>query len=110
MPKCSRFLRRAAAHALWTACLAAATTVGWNGSDFYEILTDAPGRNAWPIAATTFVVMPRHSPDAAKSAEALRFFRWALEQGQEDAKNLRYVPLPEELVKRVEAYWGQNVK
>jgi len=89
---------------------AAATTVGWNSSDFYEILTDGPGKDAWPIAATTFILMPRHSTDARKSAEALRFFRWALENGQDDARNLKYVPLPDELVKRVEDYWKQNIK
>jgi len=89
---------------------AAATTVGWNSSDFYEILTDAPGKDAWPIAATTFILMPRHSTDSRKSAEALRFFRWALENGQDDARNLKYVPLPDELVKRVEDYWKQNIK
>jgi phosphate transport system substrate-binding protein len=88
----------------------AATTAGWNSSDFYEILTDAPGKDAWPIAATTFVLMPRHPGDEARSAAALRFFRWALEQGQEDAKSLRYVPLPDTLVKRVEDYWGSNIR
>jgi len=89
---------------------AAAANAGWNSSDFYEILTDAPGKDAWPVAATTFVLMPRHPNETDKSKEALRFFRWALEEGQEDAKNLLYVPLPETLVKRIEDYWSRSIK
>ncbi len=89
---------------------AAAANASWKAPDFYEVLTDAAGKDSWPITATVFVLMPRSSPDSAKAAEALRFFRWALEQGQADAKSLDYVPLPESLVKQVEAYWTQNIK
>jgi phosphate transport system substrate-binding protein len=89
---------------------AAAVNAGWKEPDFYEILTDAAGKDSWPITATFFVLMPKRSPDAVKSAEALKFFRWALEQGQAEAKSLDYVPLPESLVKQIETYWTQNVK
>jgi phosphate transport system substrate-binding protein len=89
---------------------AAAVNAGWKEPDFYEILTDAAGKDSWPITATVFVLMPKRSPDAVKSAEALKFFRWALEQGQAEAKSLDYVPLPESLVKQIETYWTQNVK
>lgn len=89
---------------------AAASTADWKAQDFYELLTDAPGKDSWPIAATVFVLMPRHPKDSAKSAEALRFFRWSLEQGQADARKLDYVPLPDELVRQVESYWAQNIK
>jgi len=88
----------------------AAANATWKEPHFYEVLTDASGKESWPITATTFVLMPKSSPDADKSAEALRFFRWALEQGQENAKRLHYVPLPDGLVKQVEAYWTQNIK
>lgn len=54
--------------------------------------------------------MPKSTPDPAKSAEALRFFRWVLEQGQADAKSLDYALLPEGLVKQIEAYWTQAIK
>lgn len=89
---------------------AAAANASWKEQDFYEILTDAAGKDSWPITATVFVLMPKSSRDAAKAAEALRFFRWALEQGQANAKSSDYVPLPESLVKQIEAYWVQNVK
>jgi phosphate transport system substrate-binding protein len=89
---------------------AAAANAGWKVQDFYEILTDAPGNDSWPITATVFVLMPKRSKDSAQSSEALRFFRWALEQGQADAKSLDYVALPETLVKQVEGYWLDNIK
>lgn len=89
---------------------AAAANASWKAPDFYEVLTDAAGKDSWPITATVFVLMPKSSPDPVKSAEALRFFRWALEQGQADAKSLDYVPLPDGLVKQVEAYWTQSIK
>lgn len=89
---------------------AAAATADWKSPDFYQILTDAPGKASWPIAATTFVLMPKHAADKATSAEALRFFQWALEHGQADATSLDYVPLPDGLVKQVETYWAQEIK
>jgi phosphate transport system substrate-binding protein len=89
---------------------AAAANASWKAPHFYEVLTDASGQDSWPITATVFVLMPKSATDAARSSEALRFFRWALEQGQADAKRLDYVPLPEGLVKQIEAYWVQNIK
>lgn len=89
---------------------AAATHANWDAPDFFEILTDAPGAQSWPITATVFVLMPRRSADADKSAEALRFFRWALRQGQAAATKLNYAPLPAELVQRIEAYWQDTVR
>ena len=89
---------------------AAAAGAEWKAADFYELLTDAPGKDAWPIAATVFVMMPREPHDTARAAEALRFFGWSLEHGQAEAKALNYVALPESLVKRVQEYWISTVK
>lgn len=89
---------------------AAAAGAQWKAPDFYELLTDASGNDSWPIAATTFVLMPKKPVDSSASSEALRFFRWALEQGKAEAKNLNYVPLPDPLVKRVEEYWTASIK
>lgn len=89
---------------------AAAASAGWKAPDFYEVLTDATGKDAWPITATVFVLMHRHPNDARQSAEALKFFRWALEQGRSDAMRLNYVPLPEGLIKQIEDYWVQRMQ
>ena len=47
---------------------------------------------------------------AAQSKTAIDFFKWALDNGQSQAESLAYVPLPEGLAKKIEAYWAQNIK
>jgi phosphate transport system substrate-binding protein len=47
--------------------------------------------------------------DAAASKEALAFFKWAFENGQPLAEQLDYVPLPDPLVKQIEAYWQNEI-
>ncbi|HSQ99888.1 MAG TPA: phosphate ABC transporter substrate-binding protein PstS [Sphingomicrobium sp.] len=90
---------------------AAASTADWkNAKDFNLVMTNAPGANAYPIAASTFVLLPRQPKDKAKSDAAIAFFKYALEKGQGQAKKLDYVPLPADLVKQIESYISQNVK
>ena len=90
---------------------AAAATVDWaKAKDFYQLMTDAPGGNAWPIAATTWVVMYKKPKNAAASAAARKFFEWSLTRGQKQAVALDYVPLPPPLVRRIEAYVAANIK
>jgi phosphate transport system substrate-binding protein len=90
---------------------AAAATVDWaKAKDFYQLMTNAPGANAWPIAATTWVVMYKKPKNAAASAAARKFFEWSLTRGQKQAVALDYVPLPAPLVRRIEAYVAANIK
>ncbi|MFC7300481.1 phosphate ABC transporter substrate-binding protein PstS [Cognatiluteimonas weifangensis] len=90
---------------------AAAATADWaNARDFSLVITDAPGADAWPIAATNFILMYKQPKDARRSADALAFFKWALENGQPQAQALDYVPLPPALVQQVEAYWAAEFK
>ncbi|MCF9046371.1 phosphate ABC transporter substrate-binding protein PstS [Acinetobacter nectaris] len=90
---------------------AAAVSTNWSQSpDFYNIITNASGENAWPITATTFVIMQKNGSSAEETSEALKFFKWSLVSGQVDAKMLDYIPLPNELVKNIEAYWSSNIK
>jgi len=88
----------------------AAANAEWKAPDFYEVITDAAGKDSWPITASVFVLMYKQPKDAATSADALKFFKWALNEGQGDAKELDYVALPTTLVKQIEAYWTQNIK
>ncbi|MDP9066135.1 MAG: phosphate ABC transporter substrate-binding protein PstS, partial [Pseudomonadota bacterium] len=76
--------------------------------DFFLVMTDAPGPYAYPLTATTFILMYKHPKDAARSAAALKFFKWAVENGQSQAKALDYVPLPPALVKQIGAYWADT--
>ena len=90
---------------------AAAATADWNSApDFNVIMTNAPGDQAWPITATTWAIMYKQPKDAARSKAALDFFRWSFENGQPQAASLDYVPLPAELVQRIESYWAQNIR
>src|ERR1700761_606742 len=85
---------------------AAAASADWrNTRDFFLVMTDAPGANAYPITATTFVLMHKQSRSPDSTAIAMDFLRWSLESGQTLAESLDYVPLPSELVQQIEVYW-----
>jgi phosphate transport system substrate-binding protein len=89
----------------------AAESANWAAaSDFNLVMTNAPGPNAYPITATTFILMPRQPRDKARSDAALTFFKYALEHGQSQARTLDYVPLPDALVKRIDSYIGASIK
>lgn len=89
----------------------AAATADWaNAKDFGLIMTNAPGENAWPITATTWIIMYKQAKNEEKSKAAFDFFKWSLENGQSQAASLDYVALPEPLVKRVQDYWKAEFK
>jgi phosphate transport system substrate-binding protein len=89
----------------------AAASAEWSKvTDFSLVITDAPGDQAYPIAATNFILMHKKPKDAARSRQALAFFKWVYANGDEAAKSLGYVPLPPELVKQIETYWAANLK
>jgi len=90
---------------------AAAARADWaHARDFNLVMTNAPGPNAYPITASTFVLMYKHPKNAAASASARKFFSWALTRGQSQAASLDYVPLPAPLVQRIGRYMAANVK
>ena len=85
---------------------AAAASAKWgDAQDFYLIMTDAPGEDAYPIAATVFILMYKQPKDAARANAAMDFFKWALENGQPEANSLDYVPFPPNVVQQIETYW-----
>ncbi|RMR16878.1 Phosphate-binding protein PstS [Pseudomonas syringae pv. persicae] len=85
---------------------AAADSAKWeDAKDFNLIMTNAPGDTAWPITATTWIIMYKKAKNEEKSAAAFDFFKWSLENGQQQAEKLDYVALPKSLVDRVENYW-----
>ena len=84
----------------------AAATADWaHAQDFYLIMTNAPGANAYPIAATSFILMHKKPKDGDRTKAVLDFFAWAFKEGQPQAEALDYVPLPPTLVTQIEAYW-----
>jgi phosphate transport system substrate-binding protein len=88
---------------------AAAATADWaSAKDFNLIMTNAPGAKAWPITATTWVIMYKKAKNAEHAKVAFDFFKWALENGQQDAASLDYVALPAPLVQKIQAYWASD--
>ena len=76
--------------------------------DFYLILTNQPGDKSWPITAATFMLLRKDSaPD--QNHQVLKFLHWALTKGQAQAKALDYVPLPDAVVRQIEAHWAREI-
>ncbi|MFJ3483578.1 phosphate ABC transporter substrate-binding protein PstS [Pseudomonas sp. NPDC090202] len=87
---------------------AAADTADWkNAKDFDLSMLDAPGQNAYPITAATFILMYKQPKDADRQKTVQDFFRWTLESGQEHARTLDFAPIPGDLKGQIEASWGQ---
>ncbi len=85
---------------------AAATSADWSKTRHFNLLmTNAPGAKAWPITATTWVLLPEGANGSERGKVALDFITWALDHGDAAATKLHYVPLPDALVKQVKAYW-----
>lgn len=90
---------------------AAAEGANWQPKqDFYLVLTDAPGKNAYPITATTFILLPKKLSNFGRNRALLDVFAWALEEGQQSALSLDYVPLPDKLKVQVEIYWTTDIQ
>ena len=90
---------------------AAAANADWaNAKDFYLVMTNAPGEKSWPITATNFILMYKQPKNAVGAKNAKDFFTWAYANGDAQAKALDYVPLPDELVQQIQAYWAANMK
>jgi phosphate transport system substrate-binding protein len=90
---------------------AAAASAEWGDvKDFSLVITDAPGAQAYPIAATNFILMYKTPKNAARSKETLAFFNWVYDNGDAAAEALGYVALPADLTKQIKAYWAANIK
>jgi phosphate transport system substrate-binding protein len=89
-----------------TAFKAAAAGADWAKS-FYQILTNQPGKGAWPITGATFVLMYKVQDKPAEAATALKFFDWAFTHGDKTAEDLDYVPMPAVVKTQIEKSWGE---
>ncbi|MCY7369393.1 MAG: phosphate ABC transporter substrate-binding protein PstS [Polaromonas sp.] len=83
---------------------AAAAGADWAKS-FYQILTDQPGKDAWPITGATFILMHKAQDKPAQAAASLKFFDWAYKNGDKTAEDLDYVPMPASVKTMIEKSW-----
>jgi phosphate transport system substrate-binding protein len=90
---------------------AAATNADWKSKPgFGVILANEPGDQSWPMTAATWILVQKVPPDAAATAEALKFFAWAYKHGDKMAEELDYVPMPDSVVAEVEKVWATEIK
>ena len=90
---------------------AAASGADWAGArDFYLILTNQPGAQAWPITGASFILIHQQPKNPDRVQAALRFFDWAYANGDQAADQLAYVPIPDKVVTMVKDMWGQRIK
>jgi len=88
---------------------AAAAGADWNKS-FFQVLTDQPGKDAWPISGATFILVYKAQEKPASAAGVLKFFDWAYANGDKMADDLEYVPLPPGVKDLVRKSWAASIK
>ena len=69
--------------------------------DFRFSMTNAPGKDAYPICGATWLLVYQQQKDPAKGKKLVEFLKWSMDKGEEMAKNLNYAPLPESVQQRV---------
>ena len=85
---------------------AAAAGADWAKS-FYQILTNQPGKDAWPITGATFILMHKVQDKPVNAAGSLKFFSWAYANGDKMADDLDYVPMPASVKTAIEKSWAE---
>lgn len=88
-------IQAAAAHAKWD-----------KSKHFYEVLTDQPGKDTYPIAGATFILLAKDQIERSKKATT--FFKWAYEHGDKYAEELNYIPMPKNVKNLIFEYWKEN--
>jgi phosphate transport system substrate-binding protein len=90
---------------------AAAANADWARTPgFSVVLTDQPGKAAWPITGVSYILLHKAQADAAKGKEVLKFFDYAFKTGDAAATELDYVPMPDSVTKLVQDAWKANMK
>jgi phosphate transport system substrate-binding protein len=78
---------------------AAAASAASMPADFRVSITDADGKDAYPISSYTWILLYQNPGDKARSRKVVDFMRWAITDGEVYAKDLGYAPLPDSVVK-----------
>ena len=86
---------------------AAMAAIGGGVNPMQQLATDLPGTESWPITGASFILIPRSSENSGKTLEVLRFFDWALHQGEPIARRLEYASLPKAWIEQLPALWRE---
>jgi len=90
---------------------AAAKFADWKSQPgFYQVLTQQPGKDSWPVTGASFILVHAKPERPENVAEVLRFFDWSFRNGQKMAEELDYVPLPDNVVKMIADEWRGQIR
>ncbi len=86
---------------------AAAEAADWHAAGgFQQLPTDLPGNDTWPVTGASFILIGTAPADGGNTTEVLRFFNWALHQGEPIAQQLDYAPVPRTVIDALPSLWG----
>ena len=85
---------------------AAAAGADWSKT-FFQVLTEQPGKDTWPLSGATFILMHKSQDKVAQGVNTLKFFEWAFLNGDKMAADLEYVPLPDGVKALVRKQWSE---
>jgi phosphate transport system substrate-binding protein len=88
---------------------AAAASADWAKS-FYQVLTEQPGKDSWPITGATFILMHKVQDKPVQASSVLKVFEWSYSNGDKMATELEYVPLPDSLKGLIHKQWAAEIK
>ena len=74
--------------------------------DFYAVIADPKGADSYPMVAATFILVPTENVEMNKNVT--KFYDWCYTNGQDIAKSLGFVPLPDSLTSKIRTYWAQK--
>lgn len=87
---------------------AAAANAHWDKAPgFYQVLTQQPGKESWPITGATFILMHKVQDKPMQATTVLKFFDWAYTHGDKTAADLDYVPMPDSVKAVIMKAWGE---
>ncbi len=90
---------------------AAAAGADWAKAPGMElVLTDQPGKDAYPITGASFIMMHKAQANADKGLAVMKFFDWAFTNGDAAALELEYVPMPASVETLIRNLWRAEVK
>jgi phosphate transport system substrate-binding protein len=74
------------------------------------VLTDQPGAQSWPVTGASFILLHKVQEKPETGREVVKFFDWAFVNGQKMADDLDYVPMPDSVVKLIQAEWKKQLR
>ena len=90
---------------------AATEGVHWRPDEGFDVLlSNSASAEAYPIMATSFVLVRQRAADAQRARATFEFLNWALNHGGEMASAQAYLPLPATLVRQVQGAWEAETR